>query len=96
MIGPLISIGLDRDDWHAGATRLKHLFMNWVPVARHGLILWENEATGSGNFKVSRYLPGLRDAILDQQWTKQSKIQESIFCPTLKSNVWTGLKFNRA
>ena len=35
--------------------------MNWVPVARHGLILWENEATGSR--KVSRYLPGLWDAI---------------------------------
>ena len=35
--------------------------MNWVPVARHGLILWENEATGSR--KVSRYLPGLWDTI---------------------------------
>ena len=35
--------------------------MNWVPVARHGLILWENEATGSR--KVSKYLPGLWDAI---------------------------------
>ena len=37
------------------------LVMNWVPVARLGLILWENEATGSR--KVSRYLPGLWDAI---------------------------------
>ncbi len=36
------------------------LAMNWVAVARHGLILWENEATGSR--KVSRYLPGLWDA----------------------------------
>ena len=35
--------------------------MNWVPVARLGLILWENEATGSR--KVSKYLPGLWDAI---------------------------------
>ena len=37
------------------------LVMNWVPVARHGLILWENEATGSR--KVSKYLPGIWDAI---------------------------------
>ncbi len=37
------------------------LVMNWVPMARHGLILWENEATGSR--KVSKYLPCLRDAI---------------------------------
>ena len=37
------------------------LDMNGVAVARHGLILWENEATGSR--KVSKYLPGLRDAI---------------------------------
>ena len=37
------------------------LAMNWVAVARHGPILWENEATGSR--KVSRYLPGLWDAI---------------------------------
>ena len=35
--------------------------MNWVPVARHGLILWEKEAKGSR--KVSKYLPGLWDAI---------------------------------
>ena len=30
-------------------------------MARHGLMLWENEATGSR--KVFRYLPDLRDAI---------------------------------
>ncbi len=35
------------------------LVMNWVPVARLGPILWENEATGSR--KVSKYLPGLWD-----------------------------------
>ena len=34
---------------------------NGVAMARHGLILWENGATGSR--KVSRYLPGLREAI---------------------------------
>ncbi len=34
----------------------------WVAVARHGLILWENEATGSR--KVFKYLPGLCDTIL--------------------------------
>ena len=35
--------------------------MNWVPMARHGLILWENEAMVSR--KVSKYLPVLWDAI---------------------------------
>ena len=35
--------------------------MNGVAVNHHGLILRENEATGSG--KVSTYLPGLRDTI---------------------------------
>ena len=34
---------------------------NGVAVPRHGLILNHNEATGSR--KVSRYLPGLREAI---------------------------------
>ena len=37
------------------------LGMNGVAMARHGLILWQNEATGSR--KVFRYLPGLRDAV---------------------------------
>ena len=41
--------------------KLVVLGMNVVAVARHRLILWENEATGSG--KVFRYLPGLRDTI---------------------------------
>ena len=35
--------------------------LKWVAVARHGLILWENDATGSR--KVFKYLPGLREAI---------------------------------
>ena len=35
--------------------------MNGVAMARNGLILWENEATGSR--KVFRYLLDLRDAI---------------------------------
>ena len=35
------------------------LGLNGVVVARHGLILWENDATGVR--KVFRYLPGLRD-----------------------------------
>ena len=34
--------------------------MKWVAMARHGPILKDNEATGSG--KVFKYLPGLRDA----------------------------------
>ena len=37
------------------------LGMNEVAVARHGLILRENEATGAR--KVFRYLRGLRDTI---------------------------------
>ena len=37
------------------------LGVNGVAMDRQGLILWENEATGSR--KVSRYLWGLRDAI---------------------------------
>ncbi len=36
--------------------------MNRVPMARHGLILRENEATGSR--KVFKYLLGLQDTIL--------------------------------
>ena len=35
--------------------------MNWVVVGRHGLILNQNRATGSG--KVSGYLPDLWDII---------------------------------
>ena len=37
------------------------LGVNGVAMARHGLILNHNEATGSR--KVSRYLPDLRDTI---------------------------------
>ena len=40
--------------------------MNVVAMARHGPILKDNEATGSG--KVFKYLPGLRDT------TKKSKM----------------------
>ena len=42
------------------------LGMNGVAVARNGLILWENDATGSR--KVFRWLPGLWEVI------KKSKI----------------------
>ena len=42
---------------------------NGVAMARHGLILSHNEATGSR--KVSRYLPDLRDAIkISKMFTK--------------------------
>ena len=37
------------------------LRVNGVAMDRHGLILWENEATGSR--KVFRYLLDLRDVI---------------------------------
>ena len=54
------------------------LGMNGVAMARHGLILWENEATGSR--KVSKYLPGLRDAVLGpknvSKTTKQKKTKQ--------------------
>ena len=35
--------------------------LNGVVVGRHGLILWENDATGVR--KVFRYLPDLRDLV---------------------------------
>ena len=47
------------------------LVMNWVPMARHGLILWENEATGSR--KVSKYLLGPRDAIFLYKMPPETK-----------------------
>ena len=42
-----------------------------VAMARHGLILNDNEATGSG--KVSKYLPGLWDTIKNSKMTTQVK-----------------------
>ena len=44
------------------------LDMNGVAVARHGLILWENEATGSR--KLSRCLRGLKNLIYKLKITK--------------------------
>ncbi len=44
--------------------------MNGVAMARNGLILWENDATGSR--KVFKYLPDLWEAI------KKSKIEEKV------------------
>ena len=49
--------------------------MNGVAMARHGLILWENEATGSR--KVFRYLPDLRDAILNLKMTAKVQTYQS-------------------
>ena len=50
----------------------KHIMLdaNGTAVARHGLILSQNGATGSR--KVSRYLPGLRDVL------KTSKIAANV------------------
>ena len=45
---------------------------NGVAMARNGFILWENDATGSR--KVSRYLPGLWDTILNSKMT--AKVQK--------------------
>ena len=50
------------------------LGMNGVAMARNGLILWENDATGSR--KVSRYLPDPREAI---KRSKKSKNIENRF-----------------
>ena len=47
------------------------LGMNGVAVARNGLILWENGATGSR--KVFKYLPGLRDAIKNLKKTENTE-----------------------
>ena len=45
--------------------------MNGVAVARNGLILWENDATGSR--KVFKYLPDLWEAIKNQKLLQKSK-----------------------
>ena len=47
------------------------LGMNEIPMARHGLILKDNEAMGSG--KVFKYLPGLRDVIFISKRYRKSK-----------------------
>ena len=52
----------------------KHLIIsgvNGVVVDRYGLILWENEATGSR--KVFNYLPGLWDSIKNQKMSLKSR-----------------------
>ena len=52
--------------------------MKWVAMARHGPILKDNEATGSG--KVFRYLPGLRDTIKKSKMAaKVKKSQNTVF-----------------
>ena len=51
----------------------------WVAMARHGLILWENEATGSR--KVSQYLPGPKDPI------KKIKIDKNVENPVKSENL---------
>ena len=60
------------------------LGMNGVAVARHGLILNQDGATSFR--KVSRYLPGLRDAIQNSKMaakvqTKHKQIQCVVFFP---------------
>ena len=47
------------------------MVMNGVPVARHGLILGENEATPSK--KLLKHLPDLKTAINIKQITKNSR-----------------------
>ncbi len=54
-----------------GREKVMILGVNGVGVARYGLILWENDATGSR--KVSRYLPGLCDTILNSEMTAKVK-----------------------
>ena len=53
------------DKWVISEVQVRKVEVIWgvngVAMDRHGLILWENEATGSR--KVFRYLWGLRDAI---------------------------------
>ena len=48
--------------------------VNGVVVARDGLILWENGATGSR--KVSRHLPGFRDGLKTSKMVSTVEIQK--------------------
>ena len=50
-----------------------------VAMARHGLILRENKATGSR--KVFKYLPGLRDAI------KKTKMADKVQKPRIAKSL---------
>jgi len=59
----------------SGREKVMILGVNGVGVARYGLILWENDATGSR--KVFKYLPGLREAITKPKNTKHIKIKIS-------------------
>ena len=58
--------------------------MNVVDMARHGLILSQDGATHSR--KVSRYLPGLRDAL------KTSKIAANVQNPKIRNFGGMGRK----
>ena len=61
----------------AGRQKLIILGVNGVAVDRYGLILWENEATGSR--KVFKYLLGLREAIKNSKMPKNIKNQKICF-----------------
>ena len=50
--------------------------MNGVAMARHGPILNDNEAMGSG--KVFKYLPGLRDTIKKSKTATEYKQSPNI------------------
>ena len=47
----------------------------WVAMARHGLILWENEATSLGI--IFKCLPGLRDVIKTTKHVGDAKHPEN-------------------
>ena len=52
--------------------------MKWVAMARHGPILKDNEAMGSG--KVFKYLPGLRDTTKNSKMAaKAQKSKNTVF-----------------
>ena len=51
--------------------------MKWVAMARHGPILKDNEATGSG--KVFKYLPDLLDTGKNQKWLPKSKKSKTLY-----------------
>ena len=55
------------------------LGLNGVVVGRHGLILWENDATGVR--KVFRYLPDLRDLVKKIRIMFVSKKSENSIFP---------------
>ena len=70
---------------YTNAYKFTILGTKWVAMARHGPILKDNEATGSG--KVFKYLRGFRDIIKNQKWPPKSKKSKNPYF-TVFFNIW--------